>query len=246
MSEKTPSEDTVKAGKETQKLTAVVMPPEKSTGGTVDRVIRYFSDKISPTTSQEKAEKDKILGLKKKIVKEIGDMVRTDSNIYVLFMQLMERTGATSDIWEQLGQYLEKGLNQEKKVRYSVPPNIEHRNFVDIQSLFQNAQSAELAGLFLRIVLASDERQLALLAKWQTHHENDAEKIWDLHLWVLQVRSRNPDHFRRLMDFPIVDLAPTYEHLVIYLEYLTRTQRFDYKEAQNYIAVNMHRTGPYR
>ncbi|MCC7196884.1 hypothetical protein IT413_01670 [Candidatus Peregrinibacteria bacterium] len=246
MSGEIPEEKTGAVNKEIVHVPEVEIRIGKPTDSTVNRVVRYISDKFSQGTPEEQAEKQKINGLKKGIVREIGEMVQTDSNIYVLFIKTLERTGASSDIWEQLKKYLEKGIDQEKKVRYSVPPNIEHRHFVFIQSLFENAHSAELPKIFLRILLESDEQQLALLAKWQDQHENDAEKIWDLHKWVLQVRSRNSEHFRRLMNFPITDLAPTYDRLVIYLEYLTQTRTFNYKEAQNYIEVHLHRQGPYR
>jgi hypothetical protein len=246
MSGETSDDNVHAASKEIVHVPVIESRIEKPTDGTVDHVIRYISSKFAKGTPEEQAEKLKIDGLKKEIMTEINKMVQTDSNIYALFIRTLERTGATSDVWNQLKQYLEKGLHQEKKVRYSVPPNIEHRNFVFIQSLFENAQGAELPKIFLRIVLESDEQELALLAKWQEQHENDAEKIWDLHRWVLQIRSRNPEHFRRLMNFPIVDLAPTYDRLLIYLEYLTQTKRFDYKDAQNYIEVHMHRQGPYR
>jgi len=257
MSQTVPDEGGKPRGKEIVHLpktdTQIEMPAE----GRVERIVRYVEDKVDHaiTYAKEKvgkgdpevmAEKKKIDELKSEILKAVGAMVSTTSNIYLLFVSSLERTGASSQIWEKLKGYMDKGLAQEAKNRYSVPPNIEHRDFVHMKNMFEEAKDSESLRVFLQIVLQSDEKQLALIAKWQQHHENDIEKIQELHYGSMQVRSRSAENYRRLTEFSNSELAPTYEHLIILLEYLAQTSRFSYDEAERYIQVNLHRQGPYR
>lgn len=219
---------------------------EKTRLGKIGRVIRYVSNKISGMTAEEKAEAAKIDGLRKGLVKDIDAMVQTDANIYLLFIRSLKETHASSDTWKLLRQYVDKGIATEAKIRYSTPPRIDYRNFVFIQDMFSESPDEIHLRSYLEILLESDENQFALLARWHSYHMNDLNNILDLHHAVTLVRNKNSDHFRLLFDFSSQNYIPDFRSLMLFLEYLSQVQRYDYEEAQNYIAVNLNRNGPYR
>lgn len=261
MSQAGPNEEGVPKGKEIVHVPdGADLLAEKPADSRVGIVVRFISDKISDVSPDQKAEMAKIDALKKGIMKDVNAMVQTDTNIYLLFVRELKKTNASSDVWEMLRRYIDSGIATEAKTRYSVPPHIDYRSFVLIQEMFEKAADGEHMRLFLRVLLESDEKQLALLAKWLSYHENDPDKFLNLHHGISAVRQQsvpqknqitparrpNDDNFRRLVNFSNEDLAPTYETLLVFLEYLTYAKRFNYEEAQNYIAVNLNKQGPYR
>lgn len=247
MSQIGPNEEGVPKGKEIVHVPkSADLMAEKPADRKIDIVVRFISDKISSVSPDQKAEMAKIDALKKGIMKDVNGMVQKDTNIYLLFVRTLQKTNASSAVWEMLRKYIDSGIAVEAKTRYSVPPHIDYRSFVLIREMFDEAKDSEHLRLFLNVLLESDEKQLALLAKWLSYHENDPEKFMDLHHGITAVRQPNDDNFRRLVDYSNEDLAPTYETLLVFLEYLTLTKRFNYEEAQNYIAVNLNKQGPYR